>query len=178
VIRSARSLVLAGVTLLSTAALAAERDAWRVFRSAEGRFSVELPGTPTRSLTFDRSFIGTVTDHLFIVRHGDEKLTVDYSDIPGFAVDFAGADTIYAHAKSALLAQTWSRAVSTREVSLDGVTGRELVYETPPVPGKPKFYGQARFFLVGDRLYVFDAQVAAGASEARARRFLDSISIR
>ena len=45
-----------------------------------------------------------MTNHLFTATSGKDTFTVDYSDIP----HFAGPDTIYEHAKGALLKQTFS----------------------------------------------------------------------
>ena len=56
--------------------------------------------------------MGTVTNFVFTWSKGDNKLVVDYSELPHFAVDFAGADTIYEHVKGALLKQTLSKPLS------------------------------------------------------------------
>lgn len=174
-----------GILLLALAGIVAAGDtpaerrsgpAWKTFRSSAGGFRMVVPGAPKRTLTRHVSFIGTITDHIFVATDGEQVFTLDYSDLPGFAVDFAGADTIYDHAKGALLSQTCSRTVSFQDFTQNGMSGKDLVYETPPTPGKPKRYGQARFFLVGHRLYVIDAAVPAGDSEALARRFLDGVS--
>lgn len=153
----------------------APTPAWVTFDSKEAGFSVEMPTQPTPSTLVTSSFIGDVTSHLFTSWEGDVKLTVDYSQIPGFALRFAGADTIYDHARGALLKQTWSKPVSFQDVTVNGKPGKQLVYDTPPVPGKPEFTGIASFFLIGDRLYVADATVPKGESEADAQRFLASI---
>jgi len=42
--------------------------------------------------------------------------------------------------------------------------------------GKPAMHAVAYFFLVGDRLYVIDAEVPKGKGEDRADRFLESIN--
>jgi hypothetical protein len=69
------------------------------FASKEARFSVEMPTQPKESTMTTSSFIGNVTNEIFTCWEGDEKFTVDHSEIPRFALDFAGADTIYAHAR-------------------------------------------------------------------------------
>ena len=141
----------------------------------EAKFSVEMPTTPAASTLTTGSFIGDVTSHLFTSWEGNAKFTVDYSPIPRFALEFAGADTIYDHARGALLKQTWSKPVSFLDVTVNGRTGKQLQYDTPPIPGKSELSGMASFFLVGERLYVVDAIVPAGASEDDAKRFLASI---
>jgi hypothetical protein len=148
---------------------------WVSFASKEARFSVEMPTQPKESTMTTSSFIGNVTNEIFTSWEGDEKFTVDHSQIPRFALDFAGADTIYAHASAALLKQTWSKQLSLSDASVNGRQGKQLVYDTPAVPGKPEVHGIANLFLVGDRLYVIDAIVPAGDAEADAKRFLASV---
>jgi inorganic triphosphatase YgiF len=171
-----QQVLLFALALACLAAAPASAQAkWVSFRSKQARFSVEMPTQPKATTTKTTSFIGTITDEIFTSGQGDERFTVDHSQIPRFALDFAGADTIYDHASAALLKQTWSKQLSFADVTVNGRQGKQLVYDTPPVPGKPKIKGLANLFLVGDRLYVVDAAVPAGESEADARRFLASV---
>ena len=172
---SLRVRVLAFAALLAAPAAVEAQVAWVTFDSDPAGFSVEMPQQPTASMTITDSFIGDVTNYIFTARDANQKMTVDYSKIPRFALDFAGAGTIYSHAKGALLKQTWSKEVSFTDVTTHGHKGKRLVYDTPPIPGKPKIYGEAHFFLVGDRFYVVDAAVPAGDTESVAKRFLASI---
>jgi hypothetical protein len=153
----------------------AARRKWVPFTSKQARFSIDMPTQPKATTTTTSSFIGTVTNEIFTSWEGDEKFTVDHSQIQRFALDFAGADTIYDHASAALLKQTWSKQTSLADVTVNGRQGKQLVDDTPPVPGKPELEGLANLFLVGDRLYVIDAAVPAGESEADAQRLLASV---
>jgi hypothetical protein len=171
-----QQVLLSALVLTFLAAAPASAQAkWVSFTSKQARFSVEMPTQPKASTTTTSSSIGTVTNEIFTSWEGDEKFTVDHSQIPRFALDFAGADTIYDHASAALLKQTWSKQTSFADVTVNGRQGKQLVYDTPPVPGKPEIKGLANLFLVGDRLYVIDAAVPAGESEADAQRFLASV---
>ena len=150
---------------------------WQPFHSEEGRFSILMPETPKMTQTKQHSVIGTVTNQIFTVWNGHEKFTVDYSDLPHFGVEFAAANTIYDHTKGALLKQTLSKMRSYDDVTLNGLKGKRLVYDTPPRQGHPKMTGEAHFFLIGDRLYVVDSTVPIGDSEANAQRFFASLKI-
>jgi len=166
------------LVLLASSLCAAPTSAqqpWVTFASKEARFSIEMPTQPKPSTMTTESFIGKVTNEIFTSWEGNEKFTVDHSKIPDFALRFAGADTIYGHASAALLKQTWSKQVALSDVSVNGRQGKQLVYDTPPVPGKPEMHGIANLFLVGDRLYVIDATVPVGDSEVDAERFLASV---
>jgi hypothetical protein len=167
-------LAAIGITAASVVHGAAS-PAWVTFTSSEYRFSIEMPSKPVPSTIHTRSFIGDVTSELFTSWQGNEKFTVDHSQIPRFALDFAGPDTIYDHAKGALLQQTWSKEISFVDITTNGTAGKRLLYQTPPIPGKPKIFGAADFYLVGDRLYAVDVMVPAGESEASARRYLESV---
>ena len=149
---------------------------WVTFKSPEGKFSVEVPAPPKQHKTEAQSFIGTVTNHIFVIWDDNEKFTVDYSDLPGFAVDFAGADTIIDHAKGAMAKETLAKVISFEDVTVGKYTGKKFVFDMPPMKGKPAMHAVAYFFLVGDRLYVIDAEVPKGEGEDRADRFLESIS--
>jgi hypothetical protein len=154
---------------------AAGQEKWVPFASKQARFSIEMPTTPKETSSTTSSFIGDVTNEIFTSWEGDEKFTVDHSQIPHFALHFAGADTIYDHASAALLKQTWSKQRSFDDITVNGHKGKQLTYDTPTRDGKTEVTGLANLFLVGDRLYVIDAIVPVGDSEAHAKRFLGSV---
>ena len=170
-------LVLGAVGVI-VAASGAGANEWDYFKSAAGRFSVQVPEAPKASVSEKHSFIGTITNHLFTVLREDhyEKFTVDYSDIPSFAIEFTGADTIIDHAKGALLLTTLSKPVSYTDLNIDGHKGKKLVYDIAPRDGHPKLRGEAVFVVVGDRLYVVDAQLPADQhGSGKAKRFFESL---
>ncbi len=162
------------VSLFAAGSSHAEED-WITFNSPEGKFSVEVPSQPKKSKTKVTSFIGTVTNHIYVIWSGNEKFTVDYSDLPGFAVAFAGANTIIDHAKGAMAKETLAKVQSFTDVTVGKYKGKKFVFDMPPMKGKPAMHAVAYFFLVGDRLYVIDAEVPKGDGEERADRFLESI---
>ena len=163
------------VSLFAAGSSHAKED-WITFNSPEGKFSVEVPSQPEKSKTEITSFIGTVTNHIFVIWSGNEKFTVDYSDLPGFAVAFAGANTIIDHAKGAMAKETLAKVQSFTDVTVGKYKGKKFVFDMPPMKGKPAMHAVAYFFLVGDRLYVIDAEVPKGDGEERADRFLASIN--
>jgi hypothetical protein len=158
-------------------AAARAQDAWTTFTSKDGGFSVDMPGQPAKTQTQQKSFVGTVTNHIFTAVSGTDRFTVDYSDIPHFALHFAGPDTIYEHAKGALLQQTFGKETAYTDATVSGTTGKRLVYDTPPAPGHPAMRGDAVLVLVGTRLYVIDAVVPEAEADAKSQRFLSSIAI-
>jgi len=156
---------------------ARSESGWTHFASKPGRFSVDVPVRPVPSKTQQKSFIGTVTNHIFTATSGEDLFTVDYSDIPDFALHFAGPGTIYEHAKGALLKKTYGTQISYSDVAVGGAAGKRLTYDTPPAPGYPKMRGDAILLLVGNRLYVIDGVVPDSEADAKSQRFLSSFQI-
>ena len=178
---TATCLVLCGLAPVAIMALLGSEawgeQAWATVTSKEGRFSIEMPGQPAKTETHQKSFVGTVTNHIFTAESGKDTFTLDYSDIPHFALEFAGSDTIYEHAKGALLKQTFGKATSYADVTVSGTKGKRLIYDTPPVPGHPEMRGDAILVLVGTRLYVIDGVVPEAEADAKSQRFLSSLAI-
>lgn len=169
-------LAAIAITSLLSSEARAEQD-WVTFTSKEGNFSIEMPGQPVKTETHQKSFVGTVTNHLFTAESGKDTFTVDYSDIPHVALHFAGPDTIYKHAKGALLKKTFSKEVSYTDITISSVKGKKLVYDTPPVQGHPEMRGDAILVLIGARLYVIDGVVPETEADAKSQRFLSSVKI-
>ena len=118
----------AGSASTSAAQGSEGKSEWDFYKSAEGRFRMRVPMEPVVPTSQKDSFIGTITNHIFTVLREEnyEKFTVDYSEIPSFAVEFTGEDTIIDHAKGALLSQTMSKPISlmhaAQEMRIGGAT--------------------------------------------------------
>ena len=168
------AVILFTIAIKQSGAAASE---WRLFRSESGGFSVSMPGQPMTKQTNTTSFIGTITNHIFVLWSKDRKFTVDYSDLPHLAVLFASTDTIYSHTRGSILKQTLSKQRHYENITIQGIKGKKLVYDIPPVSGRPKSEGYSYLLLDQDRLYVFDAQVPVADGGTSARRFLSSIRL-
>lgn len=151
--------------------------AWKPFRSEAGRFVVDMPGTPKVEHRQRRSFIGDIGIHIFVGLEHPDRYTVEYSDLPGLAVTFAGHGTIYNHAKGELLLKTLGKEKSFEKVTLNGLEGVRLIYETPLMNTHPTMHGEAYMFLVDKRLYVIDATVSIEHSQDKAHEFFKSFRV-
>lgn len=171
-------IVVVGVTaLIGSAANGHSETAWKKLDLKNQGLSVLMPGNPKSKEIHNKSFIGDIVTHEVYLDDGRDSYSVEYTDIPGFAVAFSGSDTIYKHAKGALLKTTLSKSVSFTDITLSGMHGKRLVYDTPSKPGHPEMQGEARFFLSGDRLYVADAVVEMDGGKERMMRFFSSLVI-
>ena len=172
------TLLAATTGLIVSAAQGDSKPAWKKFELSDRRLSVLMPGTPETKDIHYKSFIGDITTHQYSVTSGRDSYLVDFADLPGFAVAFAGKKSIYDHAKGALLKVTLSKSISFSDITLNGIKGKKLVYDTPSKPGHPEMQGEARFFLVGDRLYSADAVVEMDGGDEKLRHFFSSLEIR
>lgn len=162
-----------------TGVYAAEQEkvtlfSWQEFKSDNGHFSIQLPSTPNIQTTHQDSLIGHVINHVIVANIKDSNFGVDYSDLPGFALDFTGIDTIYSHATGALLKKTLGKLQSSIDFNYQGHSGKHLIYNIPPVPDKPAMYGEAYMFLIDKRLYVIDATAPSNTS-TQVHHFLNSL---
>lgn len=147
---------------LVSAAHAVDRD-WQTVSVNDGKLTIKMPGKPTITTKSDSSIVGDVTSKIYKVNVPDDgNVTVDCSDLPGAALFFAGKDTIFGNAKGKFLAGAFGKQLSWDSVTTSGQTGMKLMFQTPPMDGKPGYDGEARFFLVGDYLYVISVTDVVG----------------
>ena len=170
---------LLGMTAMFFCAIQSEgKEAWKELVLDDKRLSVSMPGSPRSKEIHTISFLGDIVTREYYVVDGADAYSVEFTDLPGFGVDFVGTDDIYDHAKSALLKKTLSKILAFTDITLNGVHGKKLIYDTPTKPGHPEMQGEARFFLVDDRLYTADAVVEMSQGERKLSRFFSSLKIR
>jgi hypothetical protein len=150
---------------------------WTTFKSETEHLSVLMPGTPQAREKHNKSFVGDITTVEHSAKEGLDTYTVDYTSLPGFAISFSSADGIYDHAKGAVLKNTFSKAISYTDITLNGVQGKKLIYDTPTKPDHPEMQGEARFFLFGTHLYTVDAVVEMKDADAKLEKFFSSLEI-
>jgi hypothetical protein len=172
------SLVIAMTSLIASIATGSPGSTWNKLELESTGLSVLMPGTVIKKEIHTASFIGDVVTEEYYVNDGRDSYSVETTDLPGFAVVFSGSDGIFDHAKGALLSDTFSKAISFTDVVLNGANGKALVYDTPSKPDHPEMHGEARFFLIDDRLYVADAVVEMDGAKQKLDRFFSSLAIK
>ncbi|WP_172819646.1 hypothetical protein [Gloeomargarita lithophora] len=148
---------------------------WVPYSPPTGWFQVEMPASPTTSQIQDASPVGTITTHIFSAKEGGATFSVSYSDLPALAIQFVGADGLMGQAKSSMLRDQNARELSFDPATMNGLSGKRLVYET--TTNGTKRTGEAFFTLNNTRLYVLDALVPVG-SEALAQKFFQSFTLK
>ena len=152
---------------------------WKTFESAEGRFSIQFPGTPKVG-TEPLDSAGQVVLHKSSLTTKAEYGVI-YADYPMKIEGAAAAKQILDDGAKGAVAGVSSELLSISEISLSGNPGRALKERM-----KDGAIMQARIFLVGQRLYqiaiTLPPMQAAKAEdvavyEQAATRFLDSFQL-
>lgn len=170
--------LLAGLAAAAASLAAhAEDTPWKIFRSQDGGFAVEMPGEPAISEDVDHSLLGSVTTHLFTVALPSEEFTAEYSDLPHLALVLGGPTTILKKAKQALLKDVRGEELTFRLQKGRDSARAELSYVGSPETN-PGVAGFARFFLRGDRIFVLHVMLSDGRriDPKRVTRFLGSFA--
>ncbi len=141
---------------------AAQRLGWETFSSADGAFSVAMPGIPREQHTGGA--------HSFTSTEGYFTYAVSYQDFP------AGAPAGILDALQAEIVGAGGTLVEVRDVSLDGNPGRYFRARESDDP-MPRII-EARSFLAGRRVYRISVRylISEGLSE-KIGAFLDSFRL-
>jgi len=120
--------------------------AWKEFKSAEGRFSISLPGTPKPEVRTLDTPIGKLTIHFFTLDTDLGQYYIDYKDFPVAPTTPEETKEALDSARDKALAGG-ARLLVENDVSMAGVVARELLVQ------KGAFILRARFFSVKSRSY-------------------------
>lgn len=164
--------VLASVFFLAGVARA---DDWKELTSADGRFSVDFPGTPKQVKDPRQTKFGKVEAQLVILSVSNKVFYgVAYLDYPASVLKAHGADELLDDAiDSAVKGVKGARIESKENVTQNGSPGRQLVLTAP---GNLQL--TMKMFLVKNRLYQVIASVGKGEEKiADPKRFLDSFKL-
>ena len=119
---------------------------WKEFSSAEGQFTVLLPGTPKADIATVGTPVGPLKSRFFVLETGTFLYYVSYVDLP------EGPQT--SEENKAALDKSRDRAlakhvlISEKDITLDGIVGRELLVERDT-----GLILKGRFFYARQRLY-------------------------
>jgi hypothetical protein len=148
------------LTLVLALVVMAPQAAWKEYVSTEGRFSVLMPGTPSKQKVSTKQ--GADTIEIYIVaaeaKKGEDSFGVTYADFPEPVVQKTPATVLLEGARDGMLKQQSGKLLADRAISLGEYPGREFTIKS----GEEKVFAKA--ILVRRRLY----QVVAAVPERRA----------
>ncbi|WP_309386610.1 hypothetical protein [Cerasicoccus frondis] len=155
-------VVLAPCVFCAAAAFADDMN-WQTVSVNNNKVTLEMPGKPTETTESSSSIVGSVDTQIYkVIVADDGNVTIACSDLPGAALFFAGKDTIFGNAKGKFLSGAYGKELSWDPITYEGIDGMKLMFQTPPMNGKPGYDGEAQFFLVGDYLYVISVTDLVG----------------
>jgi hypothetical protein len=154
---------------------AAAAPAWSEFRSAEGRFVVTMPATPTPDVKTTDTAVGKIQMHSFSIETPAIYCSVAYYDVPTELPLEQSADKFLDSTCDGFVqGGKLSEKVGRRAITLDGHPGRELMGETPD----GGFVLLARYYVVGKRVYLVMTGVPVGdGASPQVSKFLGSFRL-
>jgi hypothetical protein len=143
------------LVLLALVAGCSRKAQWQEFNSPAGHFAATFPGNPDEKTKAISTAEGPVEMHEFLATSGQRAFLVTYSDYVKAENEVPAAQRM-AGWRSGVISDR--KLLSERELTLDGVPGREMVMVTTE-----GLRVTARGFFRGKRLY--QALVAAPTSD-------------
>jgi hypothetical protein len=153
-----------------------QKFSWKDFSSAEGKFSVLMPGTPQNHSQSLNSPFGPVTTYAFVYSNNDSAFAVSYTDYPQDPTRGINTQKVLDGARNSLLAKPGGTLIGESSISLGSYPGREVQMVTAEGDGKHAL--RTRVYLVNSRLYqVMVVLPNEEASSENAVKFLDSFKL-
>jgi hypothetical protein len=160
-----KSLIFAAA--LAAAALGA--SAAFAFKSDEGRFSIDMPGTPKHQV-INPDPADPVVMNLYTGQRGAMSFLVAFADIK---VGGRKPDEVLDGARDNVLGRPGRKLLAERRVTIAGNPGREL-----DIAGPNDLALRVRVYLVGARLYqLIVSTTNKGAIGTEGAKFLESFRL-
>ncbi|HWB49101.1 MAG TPA: hypothetical protein VG651_08325 [Stellaceae bacterium] len=145
----------------------ADNGGWRQFHSAEGGFTILVPGKPEETVQPPDEH--GHTQHRFMVTIGKKTgYLVAFDDYRHGDLSKVDSKTLFDKLQDTVLKGMNGTRRAERSLSLDGLDGREVEFATADGQN-----GVIRLYRDGDRLYQL---WAVGGAAADSRKFLDSFT--
>jgi hypothetical protein len=147
---------------------------WIEFKSADGNFSVLMPGTPTADVQTVNTQSGQIEIHFYTLSTKNAVYSVSYSDYPASIFDTTPIKSILDGARDGAVKNTQGRLIDEADIALGAYPGRELNVESS---GGTNVM-QAHLYVVNHRLYQVIVVTGKGrASSPDLQKFLDSFKL-
>jgi hypothetical protein len=147
---------------------------WVKYTSAEGRYSVLMPGTPELSKQGAKAATGEeLPQYLATATEGKSTFMAGYFDLQ------AGMTFSFENARDGYLKAVKGTLSSEKPITLGGSSGRQLFASSSW--NDMDFLIQARFFQVSGRIYVlqhiYPKAEAGAATDSKGNKFFDSFAV-
>lgn len=152
--------------------LATSAGALEEFSPEGSGFEAVLPGEPVYETTRNSTPVGKMVEHMYRLEGESASFWITWTDLPRAALWFQSPDGILERVHKDYAQRDELETGSFEAVSQGAHAGRELAYRE----NGASLEGRVRTFLVGRRLYVFDAAWTA-SGQALVERFFASVRI-
>lgn len=136
-------------------AAAVSPQAWAPFSSADGRYTVQLPGTPTAANVTTNGV--TITRQVLTLQNGQIMFAIGYFDVPAGLMTPELLTKATTAERDMMLTMTRGKTISEREVVADSRPAHEFQIQAPTSAVLIERISKARLGAV-DRVYVLVAQ--------------------
>lgn len=117
------------------------------FSSAEGQFTVCVPGTPTADVGTVGTIFGPLKTHFFVVQTDNFQYYISYADLSVSPQTPAEIKMALDQTRDRTAAK--GRMLSENSITFDGIVGREVLLERNGLIQKGRFFfARERFYLV------------------------------
>ena len=153
-------------------------NAWPVFNSLDGRFSVRLPGKPMKKheyLPFPRF---ELNQFVFTTPYQDSVLMVEYGDLPANLPPFDPAELL-AEYRDALAKLSGGTVKGSELIQLGDYPGLDYVIVLPKSKKNPQgIVGHARVYLIDGRAYALEYVARPSMANApEVKQFFESFQV-
>ncbi len=167
-------LILLSLTLLLSGCFKASEEQLIEYTSDEGKFTVSMPGKPSKDIKNIPTAVGAISMYLFMVEKTNIAYMVAYSDYPAVVVENSDPEKILDGAVNGAMQNMEGKLISQEQITYGEDPGREISFNAKKGIAK----GKAVIVLSGNRLY----QVMAVGSNARypnktVKKVIDSLEI-
>jgi len=149
---------------------------WSEFSSAEGAFSVLMPGAPTEETQTQDTEMGAIDVHSFTFEQGGVAYLVGYNIFPAAVIEAASPAALLNGARDGQAKAVNGTLVNEQEITLGAYPGRDVEILVENSDGTSSL--RSRTFLVEDRLYqVMVVGPKGQSSSPDTIKFLDSFKL-
>jgi hypothetical protein len=129
------------------------QPAWKLFTSPNGRFSVLMPGVPTRETQTQKTHMGEVNLEIFMAQPPKQEVAyiVTYNEFPYSYGQMADPQVVLNNAKDLALKTTNSNLIRQRDIrSTNGHPGKEIEYVNSggKITKSRMYFAQGRLYQV------------------------------
>ncbi|MEH2079560.1 MAG: hypothetical protein V7K89_05955 [Nostoc sp.] len=104
---------------------------WKLYTAPDGRFTILMPGSPSRNTEYQKTYMGEITLEIFVAQPPKQQVAyiVAYNDFPYSYGQMADPEAVLNNARDMALKTTKSNLISQQNIrSSNNHSGKEIEY--------------------------------------------------